>query len=226
MIAPSRCAELARQLHEGFHPAIDHLVDWIGSGESLELGPFVALGSELSAETRMRTEKDPDVFEGEVAGRLYDALKSIPVYVLDDRGFWRYLSLRYFWEFINWRERKPFEKGNYLKYIDASENTESVLPRMYLRAQALAGTGGEGLAGSIPHAGDFWRSHVIRVRTGSAPKIARAFAAKQMASRLTTDPLRETAKRLNRTWTNVLLYLYDEAEAEELLDQLWVREAS
>ena len=39
--------------------------------------------------------------EAEAAPLLHDALCAVDIAVLDDPGFWRYLSLELFWDFIS-----------------------------------------------------------------------------------------------------------------------------
>jgi hypothetical protein len=36
-----------------------------------------------------------------------------------------------------------------------------------------------------------------------------------------TTPLREAAKRLNRTWANVVLNVYDDEAASALVNSIW-----
>ena len=91
---------------------------------------------------------------------------------------------------------------------------------MYLRVAALGGAEHADLAYHLPRAIDFWRSHVIRVRTATAPTLTRAMVKHQAADRLMTNDLREFAKRVNRTWSNMLLNLHSQPEAEDLLREL------
>ena len=77
------------------------------------------------------------------------------------------------------------------------------------------------MSSSSARSADFWRSHVIRVRTGSAQPVATAFAQMQKgAGRLPTPALRDYAKRLNRIWTNTHLGLYDAERASALIAEL------
>lgn len=217
----TKTAELASQLAGGANPSIEAQTAWLGSGAEVNLKPIARVAKEITNGAQEWTDRDRDRFEGKACIELFKGLTHVPVEVLDDRGFWRFLSLRYFWEFIAWREEVPFSKGTYLKYVDATINTEAVLPRMYLRARAVGGNVHAELAAAVPQSVDFWRSHVLRVRTGSAPALTRAFAEKQAEDRLVTGPLREVAKRLNRNWTNVVLYLYDDSEAHRLIETIW-----
>lgn len=221
VITPTKCSELAAHLWRGGEPPIDLHAAWSGRGEDVDLSPLETVAQEMIRATRSWADRDRDRLEGRESIRLLEALRHVSTEVLDDRGFWRFLSLRYFWQFIAWREEEAFVRGNYLRYVDADSSAESVLPRMYLRARAVGGSPHAELASAIPEAGDFWRSHVIRVRTGSTPSLARAFATKQREARLTTTALREAAKRLNRTWTNVVLHLHDDATASQLIETIW-----
>jgi hypothetical protein len=218
----TKCRELSARLLGGSDVVVDVHAEWTGSGDELDLEPIAEAGRLIARRASEWTDKDRDRFEGMAAIRLVESLEHVPVEVLDNRGFWRFLSLRFFWAYIVWREETPFSKGNYLKYVDATLGTECVLTRMYLRARAVRGPGASELAAGIPHGTDFWRSHVLRVRTGTAPAIARAFAHKQAETRLMTDPLRQAARRLNRTWANVILHVYEDNEASWLIDSVWV----
>ena len=78
------------------------------------------------------------------------------------------------------------------------------------------------LTAGLQHGSDFWRSHVLRVRTGTAPELTRALVEMQKDDdrRLATDPLRAYARRLNRVWTNVNLNLLDKDQASALIEEL------
>lgn len=222
----TKTGELAGQLARGQDVAVEPHAEWVGMGEEVELESISDTAAAMTVRAREWTDRDRDRFEGKAAAALSRALCDVPVHVLDDRGFWRFLSLAYFWEFITWREEEAFAKGNHLKYVDASTSTESVLPRMYLRAEAVGGRDHADLMAAIPDATDFWRSHVIRVRSGTAPAITRAFVRKQAESRLMTDSLRQAARRLNRTWANVVLTVYDDDEAAEVVSTVWEQGAN
>lgn len=221
ILTVTKCTELADQLAEGLQPAVDSNVDWLGEGDEWASTQVAAAADEIFSGAREWTDPDRDRYEGKMSPLLYAALDSVPPEVLDDRGFWRYLGLKFFWEFIAWREEGPFSKGNQVKYVNAISATESVLTRMYLRAQAVGGPDHADLAGAIPQSTDFWRSHVLRVRTGSAPPIARAFADHQLHSRLPTDSLRDVARSVNRLWTNIVLHTYDDDDARRIIETIW-----
>lgn len=227
-LSESLCRELVKGRLANRQPLIEGVEQGTGVQE-VDWGEVEAAVKWMKQEIGTAEGKDRDRTEGKLAIRLHQALNGVHPAVLDDAGFWRYLALCYFWDVIRWREPKAFngpetsEKA--LTYVDATKPAESVLTRMYLRAiaigmnQAEPSDGGQ-LAYALPEATDFWRSHVIRVRTGTAPPLVRAFVRRQERERMSTAPLREFAKAINRTWTNVALTEYDETEAAKLLDEL------
>jgi hypothetical protein len=218
IVSLSYCEEFAGKKIKGQSPTIEET--WKGRGEAIDLTPIEQFSSNVTKKiSQLPDSVDRDQVEGEVAIKLYHLLEPLPTQVLDDPGFWRYLSIKYFWDFVAWREKEPFDKGNYLKYLGGSNSTEAVLPRMYLRAKSV-GSGHSYLAGELEKSADFWRSHVLRVRTGSAPALTRALVRTHIHDRLMTGTLREFARGLNRTWSNIQLHLYDEEEATQLVKEV------
>ena len=225
-LSRSRCLELAARRIQGDSPSVNEHVEYQGTGEDVDLEELRHAADLIAAEMR---DAESDSYgeryrvEAEAAAFLYQALRHIDEDVRgdprDDPGFWRYLSLAYFWEFIAWRESKPFARGNFAKYVDATTATECVLTRMYARGASVGGLDHLNAASAVT-ATDFWRSHVLRVRTATAPPVVRAFVEMQKAHRLTTDDLREFAKALNRTWANVVPAIYDDDDATALIAEL------
>lgn len=211
----------------GEQVSLDGIVVWRGQGETIDLTPLdaaLAIGREhlekIGTDPSLVTDKEP--FEGALAVQVFPILDAIPIEILDDPGFWRYLAIDKFWWFIEWREARPIEAGRWMSYVDARRSTESIPTRLYLRARAVADSGALGLAQELTQCTDFWRSHVTRVRTGSAPVLAAAFASiqKDPASHMATTALRGFARRLNRMWTNVHLNLYSPEQAAAILNEL------
>lgn len=164
---------------------------------------------------------DKDKLEGEICSLVYKALEHVPIEILDDPGFWRFIGIRYFWSFTIWREATALAKNNIATYFSAKSSSESIPLRLYLRAQAMRDVNGNFLlAEAVPKGTDFWRSHVIRVRTGRARNLAQAFAKLQSSDRMLTDDLRQFAKRLNRQWSNVIMLDYDEKQSHDILKEI------
>ena len=221
----SKTDELAGQLAAGASPAIGSAVSWAGSGPEVDLGPLDAAVDSMRARyldfLGSGEGGQPEEFEGLVSGEFHVALRELPVEALDDPGLWRFVALDKLWWIIEERERGSLERGNHMNYVDGLRPAECVPMRMFLRAQAIGDGDDCSLASSMKRAADFWRSHVIRVRTGSAPPLARGFARLQSTERMPTDEVRRFAKRVNRLWTNVVLDRLDDAEADELMRELY-----
>ena len=232
IVTLTKCREFARGSAGGAQPAI--APTWIGRGAEIDTSPL----RHAQAEMRQVIEKWGHLplsrradAEGDAAAIVCDALTAVSVHagrhaaepVLDDPGFWRYLTLCHFWDFVAWRHwghPGDFRSEKHMRYVDAMHSQECVVSRMYLRMAAVGGVEHVDLASCLIGAGDFWRSHILRVRTASAPPLTRAMVRAQRDSHLKAAYLRELAKRVNRTWSNVVLDLYDDADADELIDDL------
>lgn len=200
------------------------------SDTQLDLNAVAEISDTISAHlnnpsVQRASDKEREAYESALCGKIHKALASTPYEILDDPRFWNYLSVRYFSEFIVWREHGALDDGNIATYFSAS--VESVPLRLYLRANVLMeATGSYELSTQIPEATDFWRSHVLRVRTGRARTLAGEFAEMQKSSRMTTKMLRRFATLVNRMWSNVWLSEYDQAESTRLLKELRSRAES
>ncbi len=221
-----RAAEIVRLLINGEAPSVDSDAHWRGAGESIDFAELDLVVETLHAKLREHGEDpaltdDKEPFEGEVAVAIFAFLNVLPIAALDDPGFWRYLAVSRFWWFIRWRESVSIMNGNVATYTDGRRNTEHIPLRMYLRVKAVAECGDKSLAASLKQCTDFWRSHVIRVRTCTAPPLASEFVKLQLGpERMSTGPLREYARSLNRLWTTVQLGLYDGPKAEAVINEL------
>lgn len=245
-LAETAANELAKKALEAEErpPAddVDDAASWNGSGERLDLSfldsdaaAWMNLVGEYESGKKKRKKDGPssrDAVEGQVARHLHQRLSDagLTTLALDDPGFWRFLSLRYFWDFVVWRESKTFKRHNdteaknpllYQKYINGRQPAECVLTRMYLRGRVAAEAGDPLLTDAVKDGTDFWRSHILRVQTGSAPRLTRAFVETQRDDPMPTDSaLRPFARRLNRMWTNVVLHTYDDGACAALVAEL------
>ena len=221
MITRTQCKDLVDQMVNGtLEPNWELERKWKGNGESVDLAALAAGVKDLEAEFVDKDDRvDAESLEGKFSGVVHKALRDFPISALDDPGFWRYLSLSEFWKFISLREAKAMERGNIMTYVDGGR--ECVPFRMFLRGQAIRDGDDYELAGAIPKSTDFWRSHILRVQTGTAPPLARAFAQLQSEERMVSDEVRPFAKKVNRLWTNVVFNVWDEDESDALLRQLY-----
>jgi hypothetical protein len=214
---------LSQFLVNGWSPINADLV-WEGEGESFDL--LCTSTSEKSCLIESLNGQrdngfDLDQIEGKVAIQLVKDLEQIPIGVLDDPGFWRFLTFGPFWSFVYWREKDQLEGKNALVYVDARDSSECVLTRMYIRGRISQNPEDEEIAAALKGATDFWRSHLIRVQNGYAPELARSFVKLMRDQRMVTGTLRKFAKRLNRHWANVELGIYSRDQAKKMLDEIY-----
>jgi hypothetical protein len=227
-LSSAQTEDLVQQLVRGESTSAFTLALWKGHGETIDFEPLEEVVEDfqdllITFREDPSANSDKDLFEGTLAVAVFPFFNSIPIEVLDDPGFWRYLAIQYFWWFASWRESGPIASGNAAAYTNASLNSEHIPLRLYLRAKAVKVEDNDvSLTAGLRHGSDFWRSHILRVRTGTAPKLTRALVEMQNDNerRLATDPLRSYARRLNRVWTNVNLNLLDEAQTKELIEEL------
>lgn len=219
-----RLAEHLDDLINRVHADLSGFAVITGEGAALDTGDLDAAIADIRAALDDRLagnthDLDDDQFEGMMAIRLHDALATYPIETLDDPAFWAYLAAGPLWFFVRWREDPTKRKRDgYQDYLDGRVNHACVPLRMFLRAQAVADPAGSSLAAAVPRGTDFWRSHVIRVKTGGKPGLARAVAEQQRDARMSVDPLREYAKRINRRWSNQVIYVLDEDECRSIAD--------
>lgn len=224
ILVRSRTESLVRSMVlEGTTPNWELERSWIGSGQDVVLTELESVLDDMKEQFANRVPRDaqstPEAFEGRFAGAVHSALRDLPIEALDDPGFWRYLSLVHFWWFIAVREAPAIGRGNVMTYVDGGR--ECVPFRMFLRAQAIRDADDYGLAGALPKSADFWRSHVLRVRTGTAPPLARAFARLQVEKGMVSDDVRPFARRINRLWSNIVFHTWDDESCDQLLMELY-----
>jgi len=220
-------AEVVQELIRGEQPELDAFVTWEGSGPKLNSEPFAdtaaSLREALKTFEMSDAKADADMFEGQASPAIHEMLAGLPLAIIDDPGFWRYLSLVHFWWLAQWRHPSAFESNDpalYLRYVDGVLTTECVLSRMYLRAQIAEIDGDYSLTTAVAQGSDFWRSHILRVSTGASPPLSRALLREQSERRMPTDQARALARDLNRISSNIVLSIYDEEDAAALLTEL------
>lgn len=206
-------------------------VKWYGEGPEMDTEPLEHVKVDVE---RLRDAEglDADQIEGEAAVLVWGAIREaeVPVEALDDPTFWSWLSLASLWNFIVWRQPGAFKATDgsvdkWNQYVDGRLSHECIASRMYLRMAALGGSEHAELASAVPGGTDLWRSHILRVRAGEHPPLVRAIVRLQSdpKKRLMTNPLREFAKELNRTLTNLVPALLEDDEAEEFVREIWNR---
>lgn len=216
---------------------LDDTVSWLGDTPELDTELLRAARHEIEQTARDEADRlDLDQIEGKAACVLYGALSEAgaPVEALAEAGFWRYVTLVHLWNFCVLRQPSAFAasdeaRQSHKQYIDGELSHLCVPSRMFLRVKALGGLENamrDEAAWAVRGGTDFWRSHILRVKAGEHPPIVRAMVKRQSAqeTRLRTGPLREFAKELNRTLTNIVPSLLDDDDADRLVGRLWERQ--
>jgi len=185
------------------------------------------LTKEMAAEDN---KTNPDEVEGRFSVVLFKAFHNLPVEVLTDRDFWRYLSCSYFFEFIIWRDGS---KGNLPAYASFGASSKSItfdcVPyRMFNRGllNYLMTYDHDDDSYSRVAGTDVWRSHILRVKTSFAPELVRSYIEKLEAKKLPTKLVRSLAKRIRRDRSNILFEVLDGDQASAFFDKDYNLEAA
>lgn len=206
-----------------------------GSGEDFfdkNLKFLRSIQESLAKEVAAADKKtNPDEIEGLYSVKVFEAFHSLPVEVLTDRDFWRYLSSHYFFEFTVWRDGDDGKLPSNKSFGASSRSLSSfdcVPYRMfnrgllnYLLTQDLSDSSYAAVPGT-----DIWRSHILRVKTAFSPHLVRSYIEKLEAKKLPTGLVRPLAKRFRRDRSNILFEILDEAAAADLFDRDYHIEAS
>ncbi|WP_448575942.1 DUF6339 family protein [Thermomicrobium sp.] len=167
-------------------------------------------------------------FEARAVPIVHNAISELtmadrsPLY---DDGFWRWLAVCHFREIIKLRHGRENERVDERNF-GIGGLAENFVYRVWLRGEIafdphrypedpyrLAIRGDQ----------DFWRSHIFRQGYAASRSFAKAFVRFQYenheSGRLSTDRIRELAKRLRRLRVNVVFEFLDEEEALELIHE-------
>lgn len=173
---------------------------------------------------------NPDEVEGRYAVKFFKAFHGLPVEVLTDRDFWRYLSSSYFFEFIIWRDGDSGKLPAYASFGASSRavNFDCVPYRMFNRGllnYLMTEDHDDDSYSRVPGT-DVWRSHILRVKTSFAPDLVQSYIEKLESKKLPTGLVRPLAKRLRRDRSNILFEILDEDSATKLFERDYKIEAT
>ena len=188
---------------------------------------------EMVGACKNEIDKATDPIEGLFAGRLFLILEGLPAEALGDPDYWSYLSVRYFWPFIQIRQQRSWRaaEGASSKGEDRDSEAEKLeryfvgkdhyqLPlRMYLRAQAICNDEDFTLA-EIPGT-DFWRSQILGVKTSAYPSLAKAVVSCQGEQELSIADQRPVGRDVNRMRVNIDFFDYAPEEAMAIIEPIW-----
>jgi hypothetical protein len=156
--------------------------------------------------------------EGELSSQLFRVLESLPVTMLTDSDFWRYISSEYFFEFTLWRDGQACALASF-GASSSSVNFDCVPFRMFNRG-LIAFTITEDINdldyAHIPGT-DLWRSHILRVLTSYSASMSQAILDEYKKGNLPTAVVRDVAKSLRKSRANIVFEVLDLDQSAEIL---------
>jgi hypothetical protein len=156
--------------------------------------------------------------EGELSSQLFRVLESLPVSMLTDSDFWRYISSEYFFEFTLWRDGETCALASF-GASSSSVNFDCVPFRMFNRG-LIAFTITEDINdleyAHIPGT-DLWRSHILRVLTSYSASMSQAILDEYKEGKLPTAVVRDVAKSLRKSRANIVFEVLDLDQSAEIL---------
>lgn len=210
---------------EGGHFNIGDYVDEVGSGQAFDLSMLQDIRPVLEKIIEEHSE-------GKTPGKEFDSLASVAIHkslkippeVSGNDGFWRWLTLVEFSDIVEWRH--PVEDGiaNAANYgIGTIWN--GLFARLWYQAEIVYSAEAKEPYELVKYGGvDTWRSHILRVNTGSCRNYARSLLRflhqGQKKSRLKVIEIRELAKKVRRIQATVALELLTEEDAYTLIERL------
>jgi hypothetical protein len=160
-----------------------------------------------------------EALEAEMSEKLYKILCTLPMNVLTDSDFWRYLSCHPFFEFTEWRDGENCALASFGANANRV-NFDCVPYRMFNRALVAFSISEDedNFDYALVPGTDLWRSHILRVLNSYSSAMSQAILDKALAKELPTQILRETIKNLNRYRNNILFETLEYDEALALLE--------
>jgi hypothetical protein len=186
-------------------------VIWKGSGIDVTAAPLSKMSSELisllnSSFPGSMKKKDSrlDKYEGMASSIVHENLHDLPIEILADEDFWRYVAIVSMFEICAWRHESL---GNNNFGLSAGRGFLRCLPyRMFIRADIANrysdGTN-YGLTSAHGSQVDQWASHVLAQQYGNVPKLVKVMLEqfedlRKRKVKKPTDVDREIAKELRQ----------------------------
>jgi len=211
----------------GEEPVLDGYVGIKGSGQRYPLEKIKLLRTELlsimkkyPSELKQRDEKGGR-FEAEACELVH---KYLPYdsQAFADSTFWIWLATIEFSDIVEWRHG-GHDRFAALSNYGINNRVENLIFRMWLRADIaydheakdpywLAKRGDQ----------DLWRSHILRQSYASVRNLAQVFIEFQCGgkkNKLTTEDIRELAKRIRRLRANIMFEYLNKTQLREMISQ-------
>ena len=149
----------------------------------------------------------------------------LPLLIASNKGFWIWISFKFFGDLIDWRHEKPGKVAHPRNYGLANK-FDGYIARLWYRAELSKSEGLDPYELTVRGIEDFWASMVMRRRYAGSRELTRALirfqypGSRNARGHLGLDKLREMYKRLQRLNATVALEALSESEASELLQNL------
>lgn len=211
----------ARRIGEFYEPEVFH----VGSDLSLDdetISGFVAgvnsILSEVTANTKSSLEISHANFEQKLTIVALEFFATLPPEAKFSPGFWSYVSFKVA-DAVEWRYPPNDKEGwakNFVSSHSPSDFIDGLLPRIIVRG-LIAKKSPKALSLSGQ---DFWRSHILRVKTGFSKVVSIAFAELVVDVSMPVSEQRIVAKRIRSVRSNVIFEALDPSQAAKMLETL------
>lgn len=160
-----------------------------------------------------------EALEAEMSEKLFKILSTLPMNVLTDSDFWRFLSCHPFFDFIEWRDGENCALASFGANANRV-NFDCVPYRMFNRALVAFSISEDenDFEYALVPGTDLWRSHILRVLTSYSSSMSQAILDKAKIKELPTQILREVAKNLKRARNNIMFETLDYDDSLALLE--------
>lgn len=183
---------------------LDHEESWLRTGDSVQ------------------TQQDRT--ESIFAAALDQILKEcgVPQECRQSHGFWRYLTLKYFWWYVQWRAN-PRPGYAYKKYTDPKTGKhEHPILRASIRGRLCENDGRYELAFLANKDTEFWQSAIIGRVTSYSKDHTRALVNQQSKSGLSVSEYRKNVQgQVGQNRTNFFIQGLDKDDNQKLFEYIY-----
>jgi hypothetical protein len=144
--------------------------------------------------------------------------KQLPPEAKFTPGFWSYLSVRLS-EIVEWRHPVSNDQGwgkNFVATHKPSDFVDGFFPRITIRSLIASESS---IAMSLVLQ-DFWRSHILRVKTGFSKAVSIAFAEHAVSQGFSTAQSRDFTKKVKSARSNILFEALTDSQAKKVIETL------
>jgi hypothetical protein len=174
--------------------------------------------TEVLKDTSKSQERMHSLLEQELTGPAIKFFESLPPDAKFTPGFWSFMSFQIS-SVLEWRYPPNDKEGwskNFVSSHSPSDFIDGFLPRIIVRG-LIARNSDKALSLSGQ---DFWRSHILRVKTGFSKEMSIAFAEHVVETSMSVAEQRTLAKKIRSARSNVIFEALDSTQATTILKSL------